>query len=147
LIPNVEPCRRCGVKLENKKRGIPISATPLISIVDDDHAVAEALRGLLRSHGYAAACFASAEAYLMSPLRRDTACLILDVHMPGMSGLQLQERLRIEGDRTPVIFISGAADEQTRKGALEAGARGFLSKPINQAVLTRLLGESLTKVA
>jgi len=69
------------------------------------------------------------------------------VHMPGMSGLQLQERLRIEGDRTPVIFISGAADEQTRKGALEAGARGFLSKPINQAVLTRLLGESLTKVA
>jgi FixJ family two-component response regulator len=118
----------------------------LISIVDDEPAVGRGLESLLRSFGYTAACFASAEDYLASPLRRDTACLILDVHMPGMSGIELQARLRAEGDRTPIIFVSGASDERTKKDALGAGARGFLSKPIDQGPLMRLLGDNITNV-
>ena len=94
--------------------------------------------------GYAAACFASAEEYLASSVRPDTACLILDVHMPGMSGVQLQARLLAEGDRTPIIFISAAADERIKKGVLEAGARGFVSKPIEEGFLVRLLGDAVT---
>jgi FixJ family two-component response regulator len=101
---------------------------------------------LLKSLGYAAAYFASAEEYLASPLRRDTTCLILDVHMPGTSGLQLQARLVAEADRTPIIFVSGAADEGTKKSVLQAGARGFLSKPLDQATLMRLLGDSATNI-
>jgi FixJ family two-component response regulator len=73
--------------------------------------------------------------------------LILDVHMPGMSGVELQTRLRAGGDRTPVIFISGAADERTKKGALEAGARGFLSKPIDHGSLIQLLDDVGTNTA
>jgi FixJ family two-component response regulator len=102
---------------------------------------------LLKSLGCAAAYFASAEDYLKSPLRCDTTFLILDVHMPGMSGLMLQAQMVAEGDDTPIIFISGVADEETKKRALEAGARGFLSKPVDQVSLMRLLDGGVTYLA
>jgi FixJ family two-component response regulator len=113
----------------------------LISIVDDDRTFGQAIQTLLKSLGYAAACFTSAAEYLRSPIRSDTVCLILDVHMPEMSGLELQARLLTEGDRKAIIFISGEADDRTKERALQGGARGFLSKPVDHGALVRLLAE------
>jgi FixJ family two-component response regulator len=128
-------------------RTTTIFTAPLISVVDDEPAVGRGIQSLLKSLNYAAACFTSAEEYLTSPLRRDTACLILDVNMPGMSGVQLQARLLAEGDRTPIIFITAVADEMVRKRALETGARGFLSKPIDPGSLIGLVGAAVTDTA
>jgi FixJ family two-component response regulator len=115
------------------------SSVPQISIVDDEPSVGRAIQSLLRSLGYAANSFASAEEFLKSSVRRNTTCLILDLHMPGMSGLQLQARLAAEGDCVPIIFVSGAADEGIKKRALQAGAHGFLSKPVDYNALLGLL--------
>ena len=103
----------------------------MISIVDDDKSVREATKSLLRSLGYGAAAFASAEDFLESDQVNDTSCLITDVQMPGLSGVELQSRLIAQGHRMPMIFVSASAEEKTRARALKAGAIGFLSKPFN----------------
>ena len=108
---------------------LALSGTPVISIVDDDASVREATKGLIRSLGYVAATFASAEEYLDSDRVADTACLITDVKMSGMSGVELQDRLIAAGHRTPVIFMTAFPEERIRARALRAGAFGFLSKP------------------
>jgi FixJ family two-component response regulator len=110
---------------------------PVISIVDDDQSARAAMRGLVRSLGYAVVAFASAEDFLRSDRLRDTVCVIADVHMPGMSGLELQVRLAANGRRIPVIVVTAYPDEETRAFALEAGALGFLSKPCDEQ---RLIG-------
>jgi FixJ family two-component response regulator len=109
----------------------------MISIVDDDKSVREATKGLLRSHGYAAATFASAEDFLQSNQVHDTTCLISDVQMPGLSGVELQSRLIAQGHRTPMIFVTACPEENTRARALQSGAIGFLTKPFNEE---RLIG-------
>jgi len=106
-----------------------------IAVVDDDASLREALRGLLRSAGFHAEVFASAEEFLRSGRVRGTACLILDVRMPGMSGVELQERLMASDLAVPIVFISAHGDEEVRALALERGAVDFLQKPFSDDAL------------
>jgi FixJ family two-component response regulator len=103
----------------------------MISIVDDSQTVREATKRLLTSLGYGAATFASAEDFLQSDQVNGTSCLITDVQMPGLSGVELQSRLIAQGNRMPMIFVTASMEEKTRARALKAGAIGFLTKPFN----------------
>lgn len=108
----------------------------MISIVDDDESVREAVRSLLKSVGYRAEVFTSAEEFLRSGRPHETSCLILDVLMPGMGGLELQRRLAAAGSSIPVIFITAhAGDREARTQALAAGAVVFLGKPFSEESL------------
>lgn len=113
-----------------------------ISVVDDDASVREALQGLLRSAGFSPEAFASAEAFLDSGQLPDTAVLILDVRMPGMSGVELQERLIASGWTIPIVFISGHGDEDLRARALLRGAVGFLKKPFSDEALLEAIARA-----
>ncbi|MGA8952925.1 MAG: response regulator, partial [Xanthobacteraceae bacterium] len=104
----------------------------VISIIDDDASVREATARLIRSLGYRAAIFSSAEEYLQSERRRDSSCLITDLNMPGMNGADLQDRLIAEGHRTPMIFMTAYFEEKVRERVLGAGASGFLRKPFDE---------------
>ena len=117
----------------------------MIAIVDDDPSVREAMDGLVRSLGYRAATFASAEDYLQSDRMNDTSCIIADVQMPGLSGIQLQSLLIAGGDHTPLIFVTAFPEEQIRKQALEAGAIGFLGKPCEDELLIEHLQTALAE--
>jgi FixJ family two-component response regulator len=107
----------------------------LISIVDDDESIREAVESLVKSVGYRAEPFATAEEFLNSDHRQDTACLILDVRMPGMSGLELQHQLAAANWSIPIIFITAHDDERARAQALRAGAVDFLRKPFSEEAL------------
>jgi FixJ family two-component response regulator len=107
----------------------------VIAIVDDDEAVRVALEGLLRSAGLTARAFESAENFLESAQQLKTACLIADIRMPGMTGLELQAKLNAEHCRIPIIFITAHGDAQMRMQALRAGAVEFLAKPFNDEAL------------
>jgi FixJ family two-component response regulator len=102
---------------------------PLISIVDDDDTVRAATESLVRSLGFETRTFASAESFLQSSSLQATRCLILDVQMPNMSGIELQERLSDLGFEIPIIFVTAYPDEAVRQRAMEAGADAFLLKP------------------
>jgi FixJ family two-component response regulator len=115
----------------------------MISIIDDDPAVREATDGLVRSLGYRSATFASAEDFLQSDRVDETACLITDVQMPGLSGIELQSVLIARGNRTPMIFVTAFAEARTRRQALAAGAIGFLAKPFDEACLLAHLETAL----
>jgi len=104
----------------------------MISIIDDDPSVREATDELMTSLGYRAATFASAEDFLQSGLMKDTSCLITDVQMPGLSGIELQSVLIARGNTTPMIFVTAFPEERIRRRALESGAIGFLSKPFDE---------------
>jgi FixJ family two-component response regulator len=117
--------------------------SPLISVVDDDDSVRESLRGLIRSVGFAAAVFASAEEFLNSDHLRNTDCLILDVRMPGMNGLELQRRLAASHMSIPVIFITAHGDEETRVRALNGGAVDYLLKPFSEEALLNAINTAL----
>lgn len=114
--------------MEEKPRGP-------IAIVDDDESVREATIGLLRSNMFRAEMFSSAEEFLNSPLLAETRCVLLDIGLPGMSGLELQRRLSGEGRRIPIIFITAYDDPENRMEALRMGAVDFLSKPFSEAAL------------
>jgi len=118
---------------------------PVISIVDDDPSVREATKGLIRSLGFAAEAFASAEEFLQSSRASDTSCLILDVNIPGLSGIALQSVLNARGQQTPIIFITAFPEERTRTRALDAGAVGFLTKPFKEENLIKHLGIALNR--
>jgi FixJ family two-component response regulator len=117
----------------------------LISIIDDDRSVREAIQGLIRSLGYATAAFGSAEEYLDSGRIRDTACIITDLQMPGLSGIDLQRRLSADGHQTPVIFVTAFPSDRLRQQALDAGAYGFLSKPFDENSLITCLDKALAR--
>jgi len=104
-------------------------------VVDDDESVRESLPDLLREFGFAAQAFSSAQDFLSSGCVDQTSCLILDVAMPGMSGLELQRELKRLGREIPIIFITGRKDETIRTQALKQGAAGFLLKPFSDAAL------------
>ncbi len=120
-----------------------LEKTPVISIVDDDEAVRLALRSLVRSLGYVSNVFASAEEFLESSHLNETSCLISDVQMPGMNGIELQNRLKILDRGTPVIFVTAFPDERIRARAFEAGAIGFLEKPFEGRVMIQLIEMAL----
>jgi FixJ family two-component response regulator len=107
----------------------------LIAIVDDDDLMRNALQGLLKSVGLPARAFASAEEFLQSGQQHQTACLIADIRMPGMSGLELQVKLNAERCRIPTIFITAHGDTKMRLQAMRAGAVEFLAKPFDDEVL------------
>ena len=115
----------------------------MISIVDDDESVREATKGLARSLGYGVATFASAEDFLQSNQIDDTECVISDVQMPGLSGVELQSQLIAHGNRTPIIFITAYQEEKTRARAMKAGAIGVLSKPFNEDSLIKFINTAL----
>jgi FixJ family two-component response regulator len=117
--------------------------TPVISIVDDDEAVRLALRSLVRSLGYVSNVFVSAEEFLESSYLNETSCLISDVQMPGMNGIELQSRLKRLDCGTPIIFITAFPDERNRARALEAGAIGFMEKPFEGRAMIQLIETAL----
>jgi FixJ family two-component response regulator len=121
---------------ETNTQEVTIPKTPRVSIVDDDESVREAINSLLRSVGLHAEVFASAEEFLSSGYQHNAECLILDVRMPGMSGLQLQDQLTCAKCDIPIIFITAhISDTQARTRALQAGAVDFLIKPFSEEAL------------
>jgi FixJ family two-component response regulator len=116
-----------------------------IAIIDDDASVRASTSSLVRSHGYTVFTFASAEAFLQSDRVHDTSCVISDVRMPTMGGIDLQAHLLAQGYRVPFIFISAFPEESTLARAMEAGATCFLTKPFDGpsliACLTTALGQ------
>jgi FixJ family two-component response regulator len=113
--------------------------TPLIAIVDDDEAIRQSVSGLVRSAGFRTAIFASAEALLRSGLLEDAACLIVDLWMPRVSGLELQKRMGALSMRIPIIFATGHADREAQEKAMQDGAVAFLHKPFcDEALLAAM---------
>ena len=123
-----------------------MSEIPLITVVDDDAAIREAVQSLIRSVGLRAEGFTSAQDFLQSGHLPDTACLIVDVRMPGMSGLELQQQLTTAQCPLPIIFITAHGDAETRARALSAGAVGFLDKPFREEGLLRAVQAALPSV-
>jgi len=109
----------------------------IIAIIDDDEAMQDSLRDLIEAAGLEARCFGSAEEFLESDLHRKAACLILDVRMPKMSGLQLQAKLKEEESNVPIIFITAHGDARMRIRAMREGAVEFLSKPFDHQLLLK----------
>ena len=127
-------------------------APTLLAIVDDEKSFLTALQDLIESEGMSALSFDCAEQFLVSGARHKVACLIADVGMPGMSGIELQATLRADGCQTPIIFITASQEERTCAKALKAGAIGVLSKPFNEECLieyihTALAANNTLKVA
>jgi FixJ family two-component response regulator len=116
----------------------------LISIVDDDDSMREAINTLAGSLGLITDEFSSAEDFLNSGCCQVCDCLILDVRMPGLSGLELQSRLAADNCHVPIVFITAHYSDEARKRAIEAGAVDFLSKPFTEQELLRAIGASLT---
>jgi FixJ family two-component response regulator len=110
-------------------------STKMVAIVDDDDLMRTALQGLLKAAGLLARAFASAEEFLSSGEQHQTSCLIADIRMPGISGLELQAKLNAERCRIPIIFMTAHGDEKMRMQALRAGAVEFLTKPFDDEVL------------
>lgn len=104
---------------------------PVIYIVDDDKSVRRALKRLMTSAGFEAETFGSAEEFLSSGHQDKPGCLVLDVRMAGMSGIELQKHLATSGSKVPIIFISAHEDSRARRSAMEAGAIAFLQKPFD----------------
>jgi FixJ family two-component response regulator len=116
---------------------------PLVSIVDDDVSVRRSTRRLLRSAGFRAEAFASAEEFLSSGLAKETDCLILDLRMPAMNGLQLQRQLADASNPIPIIFLSAHASADDERRALQAGAIQFLQKPASKDTLLLAIRNAL----
>jgi len=123
------------------------SAAPLVLIVDDDEALREAIGELLASAGIDSAGFASTAQLLASGLLARPGCLILDVRMPGASGLDLQERLRREGEAKPIVFLTGHGDIPMSVQAMKAGAVDFLTKPVRDQTLLDAVGAAIAEDA
>jgi FixJ family two-component response regulator len=118
-------------------------SVPLIAIVDDDDALRNSLDNLLRSVGFRVQGFASAEAFLQAPHAPEAACLVLDVRLPGMNGLELQRQLGAVRGSMPIIFVTAYADEHVCARALAAGAVAFLSKPCREEDLLHAIEAAL----
>ena len=129
--------------LMKSKQGQSTSKRSLLSVVDDDEMLRESLPELLREFGFAARAFSSGQEFLSSNYVDETRCLILDVAMPEMSGLDLQQELRRRGQAIPIIFISGQKDEDIRKQAFTQGAMRFLYKPFSDSDLLEAVNAAL----
>lgn len=121
----------------------PLQQTAFIAIVDDDEPLREALGSTLKAAGFATIAFASAEEFLSSADRKQTACLILDVRLPGMSGMELQRRLHESGDTVPIVFVTAHGDVSLRDLLMKAGAAAFLNKPVRRDTLLKEVNGAL----
>jgi FixJ family two-component response regulator len=121
-----------------------VTNIPVISIIDDDESFRRATAGFVASLGYTVAAFSSAEEFLNSTSLADTICLISDVQMPGMSGIELQNQLIEQGHRVPVIFVTAFSASEARRQALALGALGFFDKPFNEDKLISCLDRALS---
>jgi two-component system, LuxR family, response regulator FixJ len=119
--------------------------TKLIAIIDDDEAMQDSLRDLMEAAGLVARCFGSAQEFLASGLHRQAACLITDILMPKMSGLELQTRLKDEECDIPIIFITAHGDAAMRIQAMREGAVEFLTKPFDHQLLLKTVRAALDK--
>jgi FixJ family two-component response regulator len=135
--------RRSRVLSSSARRIGHLSQVPLISIIDDDESVRIATRSLVRSLGFTAHTFASAVDFLKSDSVKVSSCIITDIQMPGLSGVELQRRLIAQGNHTSIIFITAFPDDATRKRVLEAGAICFLTKPFDGESLIQCLDSAL----
>jgi FixJ family two-component response regulator len=136
------------IALKWRRDYLPAMATEeaaFVAIVDDDDLMRNALQGLLKAAGLPARAFASAEEFLQSGEQHHTACLIADIRMPGMSGLDLQARLNAEQIRVPTIFMTAHGDERMRLQALRAGAVEFLAKPFDDEILLESVRAALAQ--
>jgi FixJ family two-component response regulator len=115
----------------------------LVGVVDDDESIRDALSSLIRSAGYQCELFPSAEAFLDSNRLGQTDCMLLDIQMPGLSGIELHSKLREMDCRIPVIFVTAHADDAMRARALREGAIAFLEKPFNDNALLTAIGSAL----
>jgi FixJ family two-component response regulator len=120
-----------------------VSNTAVISIVDDDESIRDAISSLMKSFGLTAHVFVSAEEFLQSPHLNETSCLISDVQMPNMNGIELQRVLIEQGRRMPIIFISAFPDEAVEASAMKAGAICFLSKPFDGREIIKYIAEAI----
>jgi FixJ family two-component response regulator len=135
---------RSALKPPNPHEGVEVpKAKPLISVVDDDESMREAVRGLMKSLGYTAEAFASAEEFLNSRQVLRTSCLIADVQMPGMTGLELHRHLVGSGNKIPTILITAYPDDNARERALGDGVACYLSKPFDENDLLACIRSSL----
>jgi FixJ family two-component response regulator len=123
--------------------GEALLAGNLISVVDDDESVRRTTKLLIESSGYDAAAFDSPESLLRSGRLGDTSCLIVDVQMPGMNGLELQSYLAAAGKHIPIIFITAYDDKESRRRAMQAGAVAFLAKPFSDEQLFQSIRSAL----
>jgi FixJ family two-component response regulator len=128
-----------------QKEGIALKDTSVIAVVDDDQSVREALENLISSVGFEVKLFASAEDFLDSDTSLQTDCAILDVRLPGISGLELQQRLATDGQSIPVIIITAQGDDKTQDKAVAGGAIAFLRKPFKEEVLLAALESALKR--
>ena len=131
-------CRKDDCAATYKGLGLPIMTNPdgkMVAVIDDDESVRTALKELLRSVGLPAQAFSSAEDFVKSGQQRRTGCLIVDIRMPGMSGLELQAKLNADHCRIPTIFITAHGDEKMRMQALRGGAVEFVTKPFDDEAL------------
>lgn len=135
IVSGLSP--RYGCEMKNDQN------TKFIAIVDDDQSVQSALQDLMEADGLSARCFGSAEQFLESGLHRKAACLIVDIRMPGMSGLELQARLKADRSNTPIIFITAHGDARVRMQAMREGAAEFLIKPFDHQVLLKRVRAAL----
>jgi FixJ family two-component response regulator len=129
--------------LMQSHKGRSAAERPLLSVVDDDESVRESLPDLLREFGFDARAFSSAPDFLSSDYVDATRCLILDVAMPGMTGLDLQQELKRRGQEIPIIFITGQKDEVIRKKAFQQGAVKFLYKPFSDTAVLDAINAAL----
>jgi FixJ family two-component response regulator len=131
-------------KSAERSRSIkPVPTPGIISIVDDDNSFRGAMARLVRSLGHSAMAFDSAEDFLRSGRIEETDCLICDVRMPRMNGIELQQELIAQGHRLPIIFVTGHSTQGARENALAAGAIGFMNKPCDENKLIALLERAL----
>lgn len=134
---------RIGPGLE--QRSGRVAEAPIISVIDDDPSVRTATARLLRSMGFSVYAFASAQEFLSSPQLRETSCVIADVQMPGMTGVELQDYLIAHDHSMPIIFITAFPHDRVRERAINAGAVCFLSKPFDEARLLECVEQALMK--
>ena len=139
MLHEATPSGPAFVRSGLEKRSGRVAEAPVISIIDDDASVRTATARLLRSLGFSAHAFASAKEFLSSPRLSETSCVIADVQMPGMTGVELQEYLVAHDHGTPIIFITSFPQDRIRERAMKAGAVCFLSKPFDEARLLECL--------
>jgi FixJ family two-component response regulator len=135
-----------GLLLQAIRSALPVQSKArgnLISLVDDDESIRRTTTLLIQSFGFQAAAFESAESFLKSGQLHETSCLIVDVQMPGMNGIQLQRHLAASGYKLPIIFITAYDNKESRQQAMQAGAVAFLSKPFNDKHLLETIRATL----
>src|SRR5215471_6730712 len=150
VLPFLLPSGRLAISLAStlgQKRGAsPMSTVkPIVFIVDDDAWVRESLETLIRDEGLQPETFASAQEFLDHPRAFTPSCLVLDISLPGLNGLELQKRVAVERTDMPIIFITGHGDIPMTVGAMKAGAAEFLTKPFNDTVLLAAIRQALER--